>query len=30
MHSLNVTQPGFSMAPKLNSGTNSWSYLANG
>ncbi len=28
--SLKVTQPGFSIAPKLISGTNSWSYLANG
>ncbi len=30
MYSLKVTQPGFSMAPKLNSGTKSWSYLAKG
>src|SRR3954464_14786609 len=30
MYSLKVTHPGFSMAPKLNSGTKSWSYLANG
>src|SRR5580693_2353823 len=25
-----VTQPTFSIAPALNSGTNTWSYLANG
>jgi len=25
--SENVTQPAFSMAPKLNSGTKSWSYF---
>src|SRR3954467_2600777 len=25
-----VTQPAFSIAPALNSGTNSWSYLSNG
>src|SRR3954447_23084708 len=28
--SRNVTAPAFSMAPALNSGTKSWSYLANG
>ncbi len=28
--SENVTQPAFSMAPKLNSGTNSWSYFPKG
>ncbi len=28
--SVNVTAPAFSMAPALNSGTKSWSYLANG
>ena len=28
--SVNVTQPGFSMAPRLYSGTNTWSYLPNG
>ena len=28
--SLNITQPGFSIAPRLNSGTNGWSYLPNG
>src|SRR5256885_16023449 len=28
--SRNVTQPGFSIAPALNSGTNTWSYLPNG
>ena len=28
--SRNVTAPAFSMAPALNSGTNSWSYLAKG
>src|ERR1700726_607338 len=28
--SLKVTQPGFSMAPMLNSGTNSWLYSSNG
>ncbi len=25
-----VTQPAFSMAPALYSGTNNWSYFANG
>ena len=25
-----VTQPAFSIAPALNSGTKTWSYLANG
>src|SRR6478735_6170425 len=28
--SVNVTQPAFSIAPMLYSGTKSWSYLANG
>ena len=28
--SVNVTAPAFSIAPALNSGTNSWSYLAKG
>src|SRR6478609_3270587 len=28
--SRNVTAPAFSIAPALNSGTNSWSYLPNG
>ena len=28
--SRNVTQPAFSIAPMLYSGTNSWSYLPNG
>ena len=28
--SVNVTQPGFSIAPRLYSGTNTWSYLPNG
>jgi hypothetical protein len=28
--SVIVTAPAFSIAPALNSGTNSWSYLANG
>ena len=28
--SLNVTQPGFSIAPMLFSGANSWSYLVHG
>lgn len=28
--SVNVTQPGFSIAPMLYSGTKSWSYLSNG
>src|SRR5262245_8412120 len=28
--SRNVTQPAFSIAPALNSGTNSWSYFSNG
>ena len=28
--SVNVTQPTFSIAPTLNSGTKTWSYLANG
>ena len=28
--SRKVTQPGFSIAPALNSGTNAWSYLPNG
>ena len=28
--SVMVTAPAFSIAPALNSGTNSWSYLANG
>ncbi len=28
--SVRVTQPAFSIAPALNSGTNSWSYLSNG
>jgi len=28
--SVKVTQPAFSMAPMLYSGTNSWSYLVNG
>ena len=26
--SENVTAPGFSIAPALNSGTNSWSYVS--
>ncbi len=28
--SRNVTQPGFSIAPALNSGTNTWWYSPNG
>src|SRR5690606_20104258 len=28
--SVKVTAPAFSIAPALNSGTNSWSYLVNG
>ena len=28
--SRKVTQPAFSIAPALNSGTNSWSYFSNG
>src|SRR6188768_3960828 len=28
--SVNVTAPAFSIAPALNSGTKSWSYLSNG
>src|SRR5690554_1689655 len=28
--SVNVIAPAFSMAPALNSGTNSWSYFSNG
>src|SRR5690606_4196550 len=28
--SVKVTAPAFSMAPALNSGTNSWSYFSNG
>ncbi len=28
--SRNVTQPGFSIAPRLYSGTNAWSYLPKG
>ena len=28
--SVNVTQPTFSIAPALNSGTKTWSYFANG
>lgn len=28
--SRNVTQPGFSIAPRLYSGTNAWSYFPNG
>ncbi len=28
--SVNVTAPAFSIAPALNSGTNSWSYFSNG
>jgi len=28
--SRNVTQPGFSIAPALNSGTNAWWYFPNG
>ena len=28
--SRNVTRPGFSIAPEENSGTNAWSYFANG
>ncbi len=28
--SRKVTQPAFSIAPALNSGTNNWSYLPNG
>src|ERR671928_1856427 len=28
--SVKVTQPAFSIAPSLNSGTKSWSYLPNG
>jgi hypothetical protein len=30
IRSEKVTQPTFSMAPALNSGTNTWSYFANG
>ncbi len=28
--SLNVTTPGFSIAPRLNSGRNTWSYFGKG
>ena len=28
--SVKVTRPGFSMAPRLYSGTNAWSYLPHG